>query len=152
MSESRLWSSLGQYVHERPRLERFLDRILRPVEIITKKPIFDCHMCGQCVLHSTGMVCPMTCPKNLRNGPCGGVRLDGSCEVYPEMGCVWVKAYDYSQRLLWPEEIYDLKPPVDWSLKDSSSWVNYLTGRDQIVSGCESEPKSALEVVNELDR
>lgn len=150
MFESRLWVSLGQYVHERPGLERFLDRILRPVEKITKRPIFGCHMCGQCVLHSTGMVCPMNCPKNLRNGPCGGVRLDGSCEVHPEMECVWVKAYVYSQRLMWPEEIYDLKPPVDWSLKDSSSWVNYLTGRDQIVSGCESEPKSALEVVNEF--
>ena len=38
-------------------------------------------MCGQCVLHSTGMTCPMTCPKTLRNGPCGGVREDGDCEV-----------------------------------------------------------------------
>jgi hypothetical protein len=150
--DSRLWDLFGGYIHQRPRLERLLDRALRPVEKIVKKPIFGCHMCGQCVLHSTGMVCPMTCPKNLRNGPCGGVRMDGSCEVYPEMACVWAKAYVYSQRLLWPEEIYELKPPVDWSLKDSSSWVNYLTGRDQIVSGCESDPKSALEVVNELNR
>lgn len=152
MPDSKLWGTLGQYIHQRPRLERFLDRVLRPVEKITKKPIFGCHMCGQCVLHSTGMVCPMTCPKNLRNGPCGGVRMDGSCEVYPEKECIWAKAYVNSQRLLWPEEIYELKPPVDWSLKDSSSWMNYLTGRDQIVSGCESEPKSALEVVNDLNR
>ena len=44
------------------------------MEHFSKKALFDCQMCGQCVLHSTGMTCPMTCPKNLRNGPCGGVR------------------------------------------------------------------------------
>ncbi len=152
MPDSKLWETFGGYIHQRPRLERFLDHALSPVEKIIKKPVFGCQMCGQCVLHSTGMVCPMTCPKNLRNGPCGGVRMDGSCEVYPEMECIWAKAYVNSQRLLWPEEIYELKPPVDWSLKDSSSWVNYLTGRDQVVSGCEPEPKSALEVVNDLNR
>ena len=37
-------------------------------ERLTKGPMFDCRMCGQCVLHSTGMTCPMTCPKNMRNG------------------------------------------------------------------------------------
>jgi hypothetical protein len=138
---------LGQFVRDRPRLEGFLDRILRPVERATKGAVFGCHMCGQCVLHSTGMVCPMNCPKNLRNGPCGGVRLDGSCEVYPEMGCVWVTAYDRSQRLFWPEELHDLRPPVDWSLQGSASWVNLITGRDQVVSGCAGEPDSALDVV-----
>jgi methylenetetrahydrofolate reductase (NADPH) len=54
-------------------------------------------MCGQCVLHSTGMTCPMNCPKTLRNGPCGGVREDGHCEVKPEMRCVWLKAYERSR-------------------------------------------------------
>jgi hypothetical protein len=90
----------------------------------------------------------MTCPKDLRNGPCGGVRLDGTCEVYSEMQCVWVTAYSRSQRLPWPDEFHDLRPPVDWSLEGSSSWVNLLTGRDQIVSGCASEPDSAQEVLS----
>ena len=147
MSLTAYWRRMGQSVRNQPRLTHFLDRILRPVERATKGPVFGCHMCGQCVLHSTGMVCPMNCPKNLRNGPCGGVRLDGSCEVYPEKECVWVTAYARSQRLPWPEEIHDLRPPVDWSLQGSASWVNLLTGRDQIVSGCAGEPDSALEVV-----
>jgi hypothetical protein len=89
----------------------------------------------------------MNCPKNLRNGPCGGVRLDASCEVYPDMQCVWVTAYTRSQRLFWPEEIHDLRPPVDWSLQGSASWINFLTGRDQIVSGCAPEPDTALDMV-----
>jgi hypothetical protein len=138
----------GNFIREHPRLEHFLDLVLRPVEFVTKKPVFGCQMCGQCVLHSTGMVCPMNCPKNIRNGPCGGVRLDGSCEVYPEMDCVWTRAYFQSQRLLWPQEIHDLRPPVDWSLQGSSSWINYLTARDQVASGCSSERISALHTMD----
>ena len=147
MANKSPWPALGQFIHRRRRLEAFLDALLRPVERVSKGPLFGCHMCGQCVLHSTGMVCPMNCPKNLRNGPCGGVGLDGACEVIPEMVCVWVGAYQKSQRLLWPEEIHDLRPPVDWSLKGSSSWINALTGIDQVASGCEALPDSALEVV-----
>ena len=138
---------LRQFLLSHPRLTGALDRLLRPVETIVKVPLFDCRMCGQCVLHSTGLVCPMTCPKNIRNGPCGGVRLDSRCEVKPEMQCVWVKAYALSQRLMWPHEFHDLRPPVDWSIQGSASWMNLLTGRDQVVSGCAGEPRSALDVV-----
>ena len=141
---------LGRFIRSRPHLEHFLDRVLRPAERVAKGPVFGCQMCGQCVLHSTGMVCPMTCPKSLRNGPCGGVRLDGICEVYPEMECVWVLAYNRSLRLPWPEELHDLRPPVDWQLQGSSSWMNLITGRDKILSGCDSQTDSALEVINEF--
>jgi hypothetical protein len=61
-------------------------------------------MCGQCALSSTGMSCPMNCPKNLRNGPCGGVRANGNCEVKPEMPCVWVEAFNGSQRMVAGKE------------------------------------------------
>ncbi|VAW33310.1 5,10-methylenetetrahydrofolate reductase, small subunit, partial [hydrothermal vent metagenome] len=75
------------------------NRWLRGGEEITKRAVFDCRMCGQCVLHSTGMTCPMSCPKNLRNGPCGGVRANGHCEVLPEMKCIWVEAFERSQQM-----------------------------------------------------
>ena len=52
---------------------------IRSVERYVKSVLFDCHMCGNCVLGKTGMSCPMNCPKEVRNGPCGGVREDGSC-------------------------------------------------------------------------
>ena len=88
-------------------------------------------MCGQCVSHSTGLTCPMTCPKTLRNGPCGGVRPNGHCEVEPEMRCVWLNAYERSEQLpVWRGQIDHLRPPVDNSLQGTSSWINLITGRD----------------------
>jgi hypothetical protein len=113
-------------------------KLLPLVEHAVKGPVWDCRMCGQCVLHSTGMTCPMTCPKTLRNGPCGGVREDGHCEVKPEMTCVWLKAYDRSRDLpllprKWRAEFNHLRPPVDNQLRGDSSWVNLVTGRDREV-------------------
>ena len=78
------------------------DRVERPVALVertAKGLLFDCRMCGQCVLSSTGMSCPMNCPKELRNGPCGGVRPGGFCEVRPDMRCVWVLAWDGASRM-----------------------------------------------------
>lgn len=110
------------------------ETLLTPPEEIGKKIVFDCRMCGQCILHSTGMTCPMTCPKNLRNGPCGGVRDNGNCEVIPEMRCVWVEAYERSRRM--PDygwEMTNLQPPVNRELADRSAWITMLTGEDQQV-------------------
>lgn len=104
-----------------------VDLLLRPLEKISKGPLFGCKMCGQCALRLTGMTCPMTCPKQLRNGPCGGVRSGGYCEVYPERRCVWTDAYERSQRMrIYGQKIRDLQPPVDWSLEGQSAWVNML--------------------------
>jgi hypothetical protein len=105
--------------------------LLSTVEHGVKGPVFGCSMCGQCVLHSTGLTCPMTCPKQLRNGPCGGVRADGGCEVKPEMRCVWLKAWDRAERLPWTDEFDELRPPVDNRLWGTSSWANWLTKRDR---------------------
>jgi hypothetical protein len=65
---------------------------LTPVERVAKSALFDCRMCGQCALITTGMACPMGCGKQMRNGPCGGVRADGHCEIDPAIRCVWVEA------------------------------------------------------------
>ncbi len=105
---------------------------LAAIEYAAKKPVFGCQMCGQCVLHSTGMTCPMNCPKQMRNGPCGGVRENGHCEVKPEMRCVWLKGYERSRKLpLWQEDFNELRPPVDNRLWGTSSWRNFFTKRDR---------------------
>lgn len=105
------------------------ERVLVLAEKVTKKPMFDCQMCGQCVLHSTGMTCPMSCPKSLRNGPCGGVRANGNCEIKPEMKCIWVQAWDRTQRMpVYGDEMLLVLPPLDRQLEGSSAWVNDFVG------------------------
>lgn len=90
-------------------------------EKVGKGFLFDCRMCGQCVLHSTGM----TCPKNMRNGPCGGVRLDGNCEILPEMPCVWAQAWERMTRMpRYGDQIRRILPPLDRRLEGTSAWIN----------------------------
>ncbi len=109
-----------------------IERMTIAVEKPLKEAIWDCRMCGQCILHSTGLTCPMRCPKNLRNGPCGGVRENGNCEVFPDRPCVWVQAWERSRKLpLFRDHMHHLNPPVDWRLKGTSSWINLVTGRDR---------------------
>ena len=110
-----LWKAIG---YER------LEKPVAVVEKAVKGLLFDCQMCGQCALSSTGMSCSMNCPKTLRNGPCGGVRADGNCEVKPEMRCVWVEAYAGSQRMVAGKEaIKVVQFAVDGRLKGKSSWL-----------------------------
>ena len=110
-----LWKAIGYQ-----RLERPVARIEKTV----KGLLFDCQMCGQCALSSTGMSCSMNCPKNLRNGPCGGVRANGHCEVDPAMPCVWVLAFEGSRRMRdGSSAIRLVQPPVDRRLEGRSSWL-----------------------------
>lgn len=106
------------------------ERLIRPIERLTKQFLFDCKMCGQCVLSETGMACPVNCPKGMRNGPCGGVRPGGGCEVNPHMRCVWVQAMqgrkaigsnrrDVAQAVLAPR---------DHRRTDHSTWIEVITG------------------------
>ena len=104
-----------------------LDKPFAAVEGVVKGFLFDSQSCGQCTLGETGMACPMNCPKTLRNGPCGGVRQDGGCEIKPEMTCVWINAWEGSQRIGTPEQtIKVIQPPVDNRLKGRSAWLRAL--------------------------
>jgi hypothetical protein len=120
--------------------ERFMAR----GEELLKGYAFNCQMCGQCILHSTGMTCPMNCPKNLRNGPCGGVRANGNCEVIPAMPCVWVQAVGRSAMMPhYGAEIKLIQPPVNRALQGSSSWINLVEKRDiQTPKGWQATLKS----------
>ncbi|MDN3526663.1 methylenetetrahydrofolate reductase C-terminal domain-containing protein [Halomonas sabkhae] len=115
-----------------PLLERIgYQRLEAPVAWLEKHIkglLFDCQMCGHCVLSSTGMSCPMNCPKRLRNGPCGGVRDDGGCEVKPEMRCVWLDAWEGSERMKHGDRIEVVQLPVDDSMEGSSSWLRVARG------------------------
>ena len=113
-----LWRALGYERVERP---------MAAVERVFKGALFDCQMCGQCVLSSTGMSCPMNCPKQLRNGPCGGVRANGHCEVRPEMRCVWVEAFEGAGRIPGgAQALGTVQHAVDRRLQGRSSWLRVV--------------------------
>lgn len=123
------------YVAAAPLLRRVgYERLEAPVaaaERNVKGFLFDCRMCGRCILSSTGMSCPMNCPKQMRNGPCGGVRANGHCEVKPEMRCVWVEAWEGSRRMREGDRITLLQAPVDHRDAGRSSWLKVVRKQDR---------------------
>lgn len=91
-----------------------------------KEQMFGCQTCGQCILSHTELICPMNCPKGLRNGPCGGT-LDGKCEVIPELDCVWtnIEAKKGGKK---QQKIH--LPPKE-ELLNTASYVNLINGKDR---------------------
>lgn len=114
------------------------ERILAPLEHVSKALLFDCRMCGQCVLSPTGMTCPLNCAKHMRNGPCGGVSAAGMCEVKPQMRCVWVEATEGRKRMGSGQKV-DALPPIDHRRKGRSTWIQVIEG---------SLPKHAPAIAN----
>lgn len=106
-------------------------RVFTWVEKRVKHRLFGCRMCAQCELPATAYACPMTCPKELRNGPCGGVAANGDCEVYPGMRCVWLVAYERAASVDRTNDLRRLFRPIDQRKWGESSWVNYWLGRDE---------------------
>jgi hypothetical protein len=104
-------------------------RLFAATEKVAKRTLFGCRMCGQCALPATGYACPVTCPKQLRNGPCGGVGQDGSCEVFPGLRCVWLVAYERAERQGHAADLGWLQRPIDHRQWGESSWVNSWQGR-----------------------
>lgn len=102
---------------------RRLDGPITAVEAGLKGFMFDCQMCGDCALSKTGMSCPMNCPKSLRNGPCGGVRENGNCEVNPLMRCVWVEAWKGAAQMKDGAAIKNAEFAIDHRRIGSSVWL-----------------------------
>lgn len=82
--------------------EKFPEKIILPGLNTTFIGVVDapgefterCQMCGDCILHLTGGVCPIArCSKSIMNGPCGGSE-NGVCEINPDVPCGWQLIYD----------------------------------------------------------
>jgi methylenetetrahydrofolate reductase (NADPH) len=117
--------ALMSWIDRRPALAHTLER----VETVVKVPAFGCQECGNCVVGNLQHVCPQTCPKQLRNGPCGGTN-SGQCEVIPEQACIWVKVYERAKDANELELLKVYVPPPDRSLKGTSAWINYFLNKD----------------------
>jgi len=73
-----------------------------------------CSLCGECVLHLTGGICPITlCAKGLLNGPCGGMDK-GKCEVDKDKDCAWVLIYQELEKRKGLETLKAIRGPRDF--------------------------------------
>ncbi|MGH9746455.1 MAG: methylenetetrahydrofolate reductase C-terminal domain-containing protein [Candidatus Acidiferrales bacterium] len=116
--------SMFRAIDKRPSAAHALER----AEFAIKSPLFGCQACGNCVLGQMEYVCPQTCPKNLRNGPCGGTS-NGKCEVV-DKPCIWISVYDRAKSEDRVDELRTYIPPPNRTLKGTSSWINYFLNRD----------------------
>lgn len=101
--------------------ETFRRRMLARIERMTKGPMFGCRMCGNCLLQETAFICPMECPKGLRNGPCGG-STEEHCYVDPTRACVWYKIYERSFKMGRQDKLLEVLPPLDWDKVGTETW------------------------------
>jgi ferredoxin len=75
-----------------------------------------CSACGDCVLDETFGMCPITrCAKSLLNGPCGGTRAGGKCEVNVENDCIWYLIYQAAEKRGEVEKLLKIHEPKNWS-------------------------------------
>jgi ferredoxin len=75
----------------------------------------NCRTCGDCVLADTAGICPVArCGKNLWNGPCGGTRTTGACELDPSVDCAWYQIHDRLKAQGRLHLITKIRPPRDW--------------------------------------
>ncbi|MCI0545668.1 MAG: methylenetetrahydrofolate reductase C-terminal domain-containing protein [Candidatus Rokubacteria bacterium] len=121
----RALARASAWIDRRPWLARLVER----AELALKRPAFGCQACGNCVLGSMEYVCPQTCPKQMRNGPCGGTHL-GRCEVV-DRPCIWVSVYERAQAAGRLDSLRLYVPPPDRTLQGTSSWINYFLERDR---------------------
>ncbi len=119
--------------------ERFKKRVLAKIELAVKGPLFGCRMCGNCLLQETAFICPMECPKGLRNGPCGGSTSE-HCYVDKTRPCIWYKIYERSFKLGREDLLLEVLPPLDWDKAGTDSWGDVFDqakkiGAKQIITG-----------------
>ena len=74
------------------------------------------------------MSCPMNCPKQVRNGPCGGVRRDGTCEANPGMPCVGLEGWRGAARMAGGRPPLATTAPPEHDRAGSSTWLPIILG------------------------
>jgi ferredoxin len=102
--------------------EKWPEKIILPglnttfIGVVEEPGIFTerCLMCGDCILHLTGGLCPIArCSKNLLNGPCGG-SANGKCEISKDVDCIWDMIVRKKMKQGRLEDLLEVKPAKDW--------------------------------------
>ena len=110
-------------------------RLLGPSSLY-RQATLGCKNCGDCLQdHLDYAGCSMRwCYKELRNGPCGGSRIDGTCEARPEQECIWNVIYRGALAMGDdPRKFaHKLIPPRDWALDGTNALANRFVGIDNL--------------------
>ena len=113
---------------------------------VYRRAALGCKNCGDCIQdHLTYVGCSMRwCHKELRNGPCGGSRVDGTCEANPELPCLWDLVYEASLALGEDPSRFArlLIPARDWSLDGTNALVNRFAGTDNFDKRVEADGRN----------
>ena len=82
---------------------------------LTKKLLFGCKGCNRCRLPQTFYICPETCPIHRANGPCGEIRVDGTCPFDHQQECIYIRQLRLVNKLrCYPALEEDVVPDGDW--------------------------------------
>ena len=95
------------------RHESWPVRLLAFIERTAKCQRYGCWMCGNCILPVTANICPMTCAKGLRNGPCRGSSPD-HCFVDPSCSCTWFKICQQAEQQGRLDSLLEINAPLDY--------------------------------------
>ncbi|HUX94804.1 MAG TPA: methylenetetrahydrofolate reductase C-terminal domain-containing protein [Bacteroidales bacterium] len=115
--------------------EKFGRKVLAKAELFIKGPIFGCRMCGNCLLQETAFICPMECPKGMRNGPCGGITPEKNCYVDETRKCVWYAIYKRALKTGRQEILLEVLPPLDWDKVGTETWGDVLRHIKKVGTG-----------------
>jgi methylenetetrahydrofolate reductase (NADPH) len=127
--------------------EKFSRRILAMAERNIKGPLFGCRMCGNCLLQETAFICPMECPKGIRNGPCGSVTPEKMCYVDETRKCIWHAIYTRALKTGRQETLLEVLPPLDWNKTGTETWGDVVrqvrkVGTGKFIGGLLSKDKN----------
>jgi methylenetetrahydrofolate reductase (NADPH) len=123
----KLMRAISRFIEHR----KFFYNIFVSMEHFTKRVLFECRECDDCALFELFYLCPESqCPKGMRIGPCGGSRVDGHCEVFPDQECIWERVYWRARNRRQCHTLNFIIAPRNWDLYNTSSWVNYFLGYD----------------------
>jgi len=125
--------------------DSFLEKPYAILEHLGKVISNECKMCGDCMLPEHAYLCPQSqCAKYMLNGPCGG-SYEGWCEIhYQKKKCIYVRAYDRLKSYGEQDDLLkETLPPRDWSLNETSSWINFYLGKDHAGKKGEGEKPKA---------
>jgi len=115
--------------------EKLSLRLLEKMELLIKGPLFGCRMCGNCLLQETAFICPMECPKGMRNGPCGGITPEKKCYIDETRRCVWYCIYERTLKKGRGKTLLEILPPLDWNKTGTQTWGDVVQQVKKIGAG-----------------